>query len=429
MMKRIISLALVCCVLLASLAVPAYASEVEYEQQQLLNVLEYATPNDSGNMYVDAGSDGKSYAKFKLPFGTVVRYVDMVVSVQDGPMMGAWLTVDGGTTPLTYEAISGSTYYRVYGVGNALWSDQFTIQINCEGPGKVQFYSLHFSPQPLQNWLTRSQIQLGSVVETQTSGSEYVEVSDVFESNPLAPVPSFQFYLGNWEWTRYDFMTFRVGVDAFSINSLSVSIGNKAVPFTVTYLEDPPSYNSVPDGSSYSNSLHGYFMDIIVDLRGVERTQTDNLVVYGTGQGHFARFALYYSCGYTPADLPTAELTWLQKISNGLDQMRNYVFGIRERFDTLLNNLFGDSDSADEFASEMESQAGAMEDAVDQMESVTKPPVDQIVVDVDDFVDPGDISTVGGIIGQLMANQLVLSMVMISITISLVSFVIYGKKG
>lgn len=77
----------------------------------------------------------------------------------------------------------------------------------------------------------------------------------------------------------------------------------------------------------------------------------------------------------------------------------------------------------------MESQANAMQDAVDQMDAVTKPPVDDLDVSVDSYVDSDGASAAGDVIGQLMGNDLVFTMVMISITVALVAYIIFGKKG
>ena len=77
--KRVCSWILVCCLVCSCLIVPAYASE-DAAMQQFLNVLEFDTVNGSGNYYMTAASDGTASASFTLPYGTLIRYVDMYIS-------------------------------------------------------------------------------------------------------------------------------------------------------------------------------------------------------------------------------------------------------------------------------------------------------------------------------------------------------------
>ena len=78
MCKRALPLILAVCLACSCLISPAYAAESGVSQQ-LLNVLEFDTVNSSGDYFLTS-SYGKATASFNLPYGTLMRYIDMYVS-------------------------------------------------------------------------------------------------------------------------------------------------------------------------------------------------------------------------------------------------------------------------------------------------------------------------------------------------------------
>lgn len=409
MKTRFLSLFLTVAVLLSCMAVTVGASEIETDQTQLINMLEFSTPNDSGNFYITTNSAGIGSATFTLPYGTLTRYFDMYISTAGRTLNSATLVIGSGRYPLTVEPVSGTAYYRVYGIYGGSYSTSFTFEFDTGVAGHViQFYSLVAASQAAQVLPSPSTFILESQSVTQTSGAQLVTLSETFTTTLGGNNAPWTSSIRNSQWRKFDHMTFTLSYYTHSINNINVQIGGKPIPYTVNYIENPPDFNSYGNSTGLGDAVNIYSVSLTVDLNGIQRTDTNDLIITIQGMGTFATASLHNGYGYIPSELPEAEITWLQKIWKA---------------------LVGDTSKSDEYQEEMESQADAMQDAVDQMDAVTKPPVDNIDVSVDSFVDADGASAAGDVIGQLMGNNLILTMSMISVTVALVAYIIFGKKG
>lgn len=103
-------------------------------------------------------------------------------------------------------------------------------------------------------------------------------------------------------------------------------------------------------------------------------------------------------------------------------QVKSFFTGLFSGF------LVSDSSGADDFADDMESQATQVGDLVDGLTEVTKPDVEDIDLDLSGIVDDDTISSSTSALSVLLSNDLFLNMGFISLTISLIGYVFYGKR-
>lgn len=421
MMKRCLTLLLTVAVLCSCMAVTVGAAETHPMQQQL-NVLEFDTVNGSGNYYM-RGSNGKASAVFKLPYGTLVRYIDMYISTPSKSFDSISWVINGTSYPLTVEEVYGSTYYRVYGRVSGGYTNQIRIDFDWadNGSNYIQFYSLHVSAQTFSAISAPSTLTLDTYRQqsvTQSTGTSSVKLTDVAGSEANGrPISVSDYLVGvhNSDWQKYDYMNFTVLVYAATVNSVMCSIGNQQIPIELNFVEgDIPSYDSywVEDGTGENRVF--YDINVRVDLTGVNRTLTDELVFTVAGTSGSISCALYDSRGYTIADLPDAETTWLQKIWLGIQD--------------LISAIRGDDSAADDFNDQLQAEVDKLEQDQEIIESMTTPDLEGIVGEVDINADAGDgIVFISGIFNSLWSSPLSL-VFMYSGIFALIAYLLFGRR-
>lgn len=107
----------------------------------------------------------------------------------------------------------------------------------------------------------------------------------------------------------------------------------------------------------------------------------------------------------------TSMESWASKISGQLDQ--------------LINQSTSESD---DFLDDVATQATELEEITDIIESVTKPPIEDIEVSVDEIVEATDIEKNTAPLALILENDIFLSVCIMSLTFALVSYGLYGKR-
>ena len=416
MSRRLISVILGVALLLSCMVVSVGASE-SVSTQQSLNVLEFDTVNGSGDFYM-RGSAGKATAKFTLPYGTLVRYIDMYISTNNKVFESINWVVNGTSYPLTVESVYGNTYYRVYGQISGGYTDLIQLDFKWADTGNnyVQFYRLSVSSQVYSVFGAPSTLQLSahsvqSVV--QAKGDSIVSLSDYTGIQSSAgidiEISAFTATISNSDWQKFDYMTFVAVVCTSTFNSTAVTIGDISVPFEMNFIDSSiPTYDDDTyinaDTHFYENRIY-YDVTIRVDLTGINHTLTDDLVVAMKGTTGTVMVGLYNSLGYALADLPDAEISWLQKIWQAIT---------------------GNSSAADDFQEDVSEKTEEIEHMAGVMDSVDTPdsfnPVVPEVQNVSMLVS-------GGGLGDVIMNPYVFPLFAVSMTLCFVSYALYGKKG
>lgn len=419
MIKRFTSLVLTVTVLCVCMTVPVGASEVG-DMQQFINVLDFATPNNSGVFYVSTNSSGIASARFDLPYGTILRYFDMYVQ-SGSAIRHATVNVGNTSSDLTVIPVSGTTYYRIYGITSG-YGSTFSIDFDTGvSSHRIQIHSLRVSSQALSIWQSPSTLTLEGWEKksvTQATGTSAVMLSVQCGSTAnSAPIGVGDYLIGvhNEEWRKYDSMNFTMIVAATTLNAITCTIGNQRIPFEMNVLEgNIPSNDAFWTEGSHGENRVFYDVNVSVDLTGVNRTLTGDLILTCAGTGATVSVALYDSRGYTVADLPEAETTWLQRI----------WLGIRD----MVAALRGDEDSADNFNDKLDEEIGKLEEDKDVIDSMTTPNLEDVVGDFDMNSDAGDgIGFVGSIFASLWASPLSLVFLYSGI-FALIGYLLYGRR-
>lgn len=380
-------------------------------------LLEFTSVQENGsNFFTINGTNGlltiPLYGQYHL------RKVDILLWNPSGQRpSSATCTAGGKTTNLDVLAIGGNLTRIVGYIPESVYT---SIRIDLKKTTTTsQTYEV----------LSYKVTALG-VQEFQISSSVYVEsygTTGTYTTNyniPLWCDPSDYYTDGaNWlarvtvsEWEKYDSLSIWGSATSASIESIRASITSTALPIVVDYI-DAESYEMFVDGdpaSSVTAEFGKYLYHVYIDLSGVDRSLTTQpLYLYITGSYDITVQA-YFNCQYVNGSVSTADttnVTWWN------------------RFTSFFTGLFGgDSTKADDFESEMVQQGQDVQDAVDQIDTVTRPALDDVEVDIGQIIEPSGSDQLANLMGQLFNNYLITSMVTISLMVALASFIIFGKR-
>lgn len=417
-MKRFFSL-LAVVALICALAVPASAAETD--DGTWVELLETGFVNGGSHNYFDYVST--KTISINTPSNMRICKVDILFTYSVGtlPSKVEFYNLNGWAS-LTVKEI-GPGLARAYGtVRSTFYSNvQLRFTRSATTTTYCELLSCRVSRISTQDFVADADIYVDGLGSFAVG--EHVNEVDLDEHYPEELLLRVNVY----DWQKFDTLTIWGSMKDASINSIRATIGTLGVPFEVSYMDMENSGEWMHAVSSHYDSINSTSTDasitnwygktlfcITIDLRGIDRTKPDSLLVYFTGD--FDSWTGWtFNCQYVNGSIivpDTSEATWWS------------------RFTKFMSGLFGSEkeDDADDYAGTMESQSQQMQDAVDQMDSVSRPAVDQIDVSVDSYVDPSSMSAAGDIIGAFMGNQLIMSMIMISMTLALASFVIFGRK-
>lgn len=251
------------------------------------------------------------------------------------------------------------------------------------------------------------------------------------------------------DWQKYDTVTLFGSISTMALNSFRASIGNKGLPYTITYMESIPtstesgggfSYDYVsstetnyydapgtPDefstedgfaaGESWNTSTVVYggsvLFTITIDLTGVDRTLSGNLECFFTC---ICSPWLGYSfnvqnCTGSVITADTSTVNWWTK------------------FTTFMQNLFSpDTSDSDQFQGEAQEKVDQMEEANQALDNVTKPAIEDIEVDFSEFATDADFTAVGNVFGYMVNDDFFAMILLMSLTVALLGYVLYGKR-
>lgn len=397
-----------------------------------VELLEFSTVNNTGSNLFKITTTGT--ISIDTPQYMRCTKVDMLITYPSGyAPTSVKLRYNGTLYPLTMEIVD-STTARVFGdnIPDTLYAN-LVFQINKSGTTAIQYQVLSCRVSSL---LTQ----------------EFVADADVYVQGTFHPIATMINVPGDtgsdsgtvrelvlvrvYDWVKYDTVTIWGSATHLPINSIRATLGTAGIPMTVSYMDsanagywitlEESESGLTTDGIYSGDDLYWGEAEIVpegtilfcltFDMSEVDRTQyaNDPLSVYFSGL-YETVWGYSFNCQYVSGSIVVADTTnasWWA------------------RFTAFFTDLLGGDKEEDgeEFADTMESQSQQMQEAVQDMNEVTRPAVEDVQVSVDEYVNPEDMDAVGDIVGGLMENQLVSSMVMISLILSLAAYVIYGKR-
>lgn len=396
-------------------------------------LLEYSTVNDSGQNWFKYTSTAT--VSIPTPYSMRLTKIDLLI------------TYPTSTAPTKVEVYYNGTYYalemrridsntsRVIGtIQQNFYSDvRIRFTRSSTAVSYLEILSCRVSQIVNQEVVADAQVVVGnSYFPTGTN----IEVS----GNEVSDTAYSQIRIDVADWMKYDTITIWGSATTMGLSSVRATVGTVGLPFEMSYIQTLATgetadytyrytYNeNYSGGGGYGNGYgdintaveyNGKILFCItIDLSGVDRTLNYNgtahpMYVYLTGV-YAGLYGYSFNCQYVNGSIEIpdkTEVTWWN------------------RFTKFMRDLMNpNSSEADAFQQDAEQQAGELEDMNQQLEQIQKPPVEDIQMGVDGYVSPSDVATVNSEFGNFTQHPMVLAMTMISLTVALVAYILYGKR-
>lgn len=433
-----------------------------------MELLDYTSINESGTNRLDLHT-GTEYFNVKCPFDIRLNYVEMVVYLTRAPTSISCGNDKYGYTALNVMKITGA-FYRVYGYISNHTYDSLTVQTVMPGNASFCLYSFQVQLTLGNGFADKVQMSgwfgTNSFSQTLTTTDDYVSAT----GNATNSDTTFECNITPLNWERYDYFDITVMLEVQEINSITAECGDVSVPFT---------HNIVNTGNSYGDL---YYLTIRLDFTGLDRTGADPYIhIHGYCVQGVNSISLWKGMGILNLRYESPELYWFQKIYYSLvdadgtgilsyinttlealagvvgniyvvaNNTYTYLTGvlnsnlitIRDRITTGFNNVVTniqtwgqkivDAILPDEskFQDSMDDAASIgsdLDDALGELDSVEKPDVDDIPMDITTIISGTEISIATRSIGLIMVNPILKEVLTLAFTFSLAAYVLFGKR-
>lgn len=412
-MKRFITVP-VALLLALVLVVPVSADELYNPWTDLMDL---TTVNGSGSNYfafyksttinIDAG------------YESVVSYIDMVWFCGYGAPDSIYLwrsNSSSGRLPLTIKRLGTSNFYRVYGNvgGYTLRNLKFDITSNTAYSGTSSYRSYEIRSCRIAGSIATYNLSMSysAFPEPDSQYSKNVWFDPVVDFEYGLPIP-YTFEITPDDWALYDYLDIFISTQAATIDSVSVHHNGRAIPFTTS--DHGTSYAGQTSQGTYDGVvLPDSFMMLHVDLTTIQHSSNVAPTIIITG---------FINNGQP------ASIGWDSAIGYIRDAERGGVLHWFNQAKEFLTSLFSPSDpEAEDFGSSMESQAGDLQDAIDEMDQVTKPDVDDLDISLDEFMSDSDMVPVNDVLLSIFSHDVIVTMLIITLTCAFASYALFGKR-
>lgn len=421
--KHFISLALSLAIAICALVVPASASTYE---ERWTNVLDYATVNNQGSN--SFGVSSGSPIPFELPGTTIVQDIDIVFRSNRDITSVKVLREDGTLFTLQFSYV-GSGIYRAYGNLSGYGFNTLSIVLAFSS-GTVAYGEI------LQLRISSQTVDFYNVPATI---SKSTSVTGPSSHSAGGDTTAFTFTdTGEWsviftvsDWKKYDYIDFGFSSQNIVVGNISALIGDRSIEVNVE------SYDGDPEGT-YSNMISGY-----LDIYGVDHDGSNVLTITVIGTCYNtsgAQLWLGWLNGSIKVDDPSIFALIWNSIKNGFNSVVNWLGDICldmiTGFDRVVGKLEDFINGSDEMnenvdnaVNDMESVGGDLENVGGALNSVEKPATGDIQTGIDSFLPETSFLAYTAPIRKLWLNDTLVAMFMIVLTLVLVSWVFFGKKG
>lgn len=394
-------------VLIVVLAVPVQATEVD---SPWLEVLDVASVNNTGRNSFTFNNTGT--INLDVGFKNIVNFIDITfVAYENLPTAVTLRRTASNTIPLTIQNVGGRLY-RAYGNVGAYLLQDIELTFTSSGYSSYELMSCKIASIEVNHYPVSYTPDLawgaGDGAETSTGGIIYANTSLEYGMNY-----SYSLSLTLNDWQKFDFVEMSLITGNASITSVSAKLGTNILPVEVSFLQSAENTDTITD--YYTASMQpSVDATIFVDLRSVSRTTGYKPVITISG--------VYHSGVGMSIDVGT---------SMGFVEYTNKI-GVRFWFDkavTFFNGLFdAESQAAEDFVEDAADKGEEIDDLNQQLQDVTKPPVSDVVTDLDAYIDSYELSYVSSSFSSLAGDPLIMSMLMITLTIAFVAYILFGKR-
>ena len=409
-----------------------------------LELLEVTSVNSDGSNGIAVDSTSK---EFIVPLPTEMRLckIDMVLThAASAGLSSATVTFGNSSSSLTVVKVDSCTT-RLYGNIPAGYYKSIHITLS---KSNSTYYKFNLVSCKVSS-LSTTDVSASGTLRRYFTDPSPLTLPNSFSVGADGSTNTYEYKLipvSITDWRKFDYVTLYGSISSMALSSFRASIGNKGLPYEISYMEAVPtgsesggglSYKYVswaetnyytasdnPDegtredgtaaGDTWQNSTVCYggaiLYTITIDLTGVDRTTSGDL-----------------DCFFTCIANPGIGYTFnVQKASGSIVTADTSSVSWWSRFTAFMTDLFGgDTSEADEFANEMQQTNEQLQDANEQLESVTRPAVEDVPLDPSEFLDPGGMFYTGQIFQRLLGNDLVLPMASITLICGLAAFIIF----
>lgn len=404
-MKRIVSLALICTILVLSLALPAAATSVE-TPDPFFDVLDYGFPNGGSSLNIYGSGSAECF--FKLPYARVIKYVDMIVEVP-GVTSGLTAQIGGPSSKsnLTCVNISGN-YFRIYGTCYYS-STTFYVYFQATGLSVVIFNSVKVSFDRMTHYDIDAYCKITSNELNDTIHYVHTDTinSRTWKAGTEYLLLAYRLDVYTDHWKKFDYLEFSFAIKAQSVSSVSASLGSTVIPCEVSFVaNDITTYESI-------------IINVRLDLTNINRTSSEvpTIVINGQLTPNAYNLVNFVSAagfvGSSNGDL----ISFL---------FRDLSIKLSGWFSSLESALSGDTSSGDQFKEDSSGLISGLDDISASMDAVDRPSMGNINADF-----TGDISDAGVLMGNLFsvftAESWLSRIFLASVTMGLLAYILYGK--
>lgn len=313
-MKRIISLVLTLVLLVACLAVPVMADEID--NNPWIELLDYKTANNSGEnfVFVDVGGS----VTYDLVSFQSVYSIDVVIRFHSVVPSHCYVSVDGNQFELNMLQIDGTTY-RLYGdIGQS--SDNLIFSFDASRGGYYDFISVSVLCSNLVSY--NAEVRGGGYAYASVnknlnlhyySGSSLTSATWNYSSfddySYLGYDGTFYMIFDFLNWNSYDYLALNLSMFIDSIDSITAFYGTDPIPFEISYV----------DNGSTSTGL--FLVNIRLDVSGLDFSSGHVPCVTITGKGSYEgtnQVTVRYAKGYVHVHEMTSWMYWFTNLQNWL---------------------------------------------------------------------------------------------------------------
>lgn len=398
-------------------AMPARAT-TDYDNGQLMDVLDYANSNESNvNTTVFYG---EGQLNFKLPANMTISYVDIVFQCWGSTaaeLQSVTLLRQGSAlTTLTVKHISGYLY-RAFGTFTTRAFNTVGLKFVTSDSSLVKYASIDSFKVGVYSNTSIDVEGYCSITSDSYSGSIHYVPTDTINYRSWVNDESydnshFDLYIYTPDWSKFDYIDYNIFCDVSDITSIHCEYGGNIVPIEVDYL----------DNTSMSSA--GYGISVRIDLSNIDRSSYSGngpiLWIDGVLHVGLTNFiSVAYIVGHVRYTAQNPVVYWV----------KNLFYRIDSGFDSLLDALIGDTSSADDFNSESAEKNEQLQNMVGVMDTVQRPDINQLDPITQLNNSGADIAGgIGPILTVPMQNPIILQVLILSLTFALVAYVLYGKR-
>ncbi len=410
--RRVVALVCVVPVLLCGMASPVSASAVMEDPGFLIDLLDYG-PSSTDSNYISFVESGD--LTYIVPDSQMLSYVDVTFSCRGASVTDIYIFAEGVYREVArLEVVSvGGNIYRAYG--------SFTPTL---------FHSIRlefYSGASTRSDVTILGLTVGNFSMTQDVEA-YCEIMALPYEGTIHYVPTDTINYRTWttssdsdfkyglalrveDWRKYDYVDILMYTTVGSITSITCNMNGVAVPCSVSYLE-----NDVTLENTYTYTIR-------MDLRSLDRSAAGNAVAVVSGTtlaiGQLNYVDVMSVHGYVSFHQGSPVVTFLGRFQTIFYEILAY----------LENLVMGeDTGASSEFNNNLSDSLGELDNIDDVLQSVTRPALDDIDINITSKLDPVSFGSYSGALTVLMQNEYISLMLVFAFTLALVAYVLFGKR-